>query len=128
MESKLARVCMARVATFALLIEPVWNRNRQRLNGMSGLLRLLIEPVWNRNVLSRLLPLFSDNLLIEPVWNRNRNSSLWECPLFLPFNRTSMESKRPDSAKWSRCRCLLIEPVWNRNYRCNLGKSNRNYF
>ena len=36
----------------------------------------------------------------------------------IPFNRTSMESKRAQSlgSDTQRCR-LLIEPVWNRNKR-----------
>ena len=35
---------------YALLIEPVWNRNLIRYAHEMCLERLLIEPVWNRNL------------------------------------------------------------------------------
>ena len=76
-------------------------------------------------------------LLIEPVWNRNQPSPTITAVKTIPFNRTSMESKRRrcrhiygESRTFNRTsmeskqnyghghtgsRELLIEPVWNRN-------------
>ena len=79
------------------------------------------------------------SLLIEPVWNRNSHTGSRRLDGSHPFNRTSMESKRPSGAgyptnvltfnrtsmeskpKLRSCLCwdcsLLIEPVWNRNHQ-----------
>ena len=52
MESKRATLMLFRLASGSLLIEPVWNRNKDEENGdTEGVDTLLIEPVWNRNVL-----------------------------------------------------------------------------
>ena len=94
MESKLI-IDMLKMVNLGLqlLIEPVWNRNRNQRLLASGNGCLLIEPVWNRNRNQRLLASGNGCLLIEPVWNRN------------------IELMTPDQAK----KRLLIEPVWNRN-------------
>ena len=64
---------------------------------------LLIEPVWNRNQMQLTKATLPPVLLIEPVWNRNSRSELHERSRFCAFNRTSMESKHFGSARHNRC-------------------------
>ena len=53
--------------------------------------QLLIEPVWNRNE-DRIIPYKSALLLlIEPVWNRNFHVFNIRKPDIPTFNRTSLE-------------------------------------
>ena len=56
-----------------LLIEPLWNWNRRPLKPCDVVVALLIEPLWN--------------------WNNTRDRSSSPAPA--PFNRTTMELKRP---------------------------------
>ena len=76
---------------------------------------LLIEPVWNRNRQDLECFKFRRGLLIEPVWNRNTASRLYKAN-GLTFNRTSLESKQVIQPLRSSHITLLIEPVWNRNH------------
>ena len=99
-----------------LLIEPVWNQNftlgfmdkafasafnRTSLESklafglevVSEFFSLLIEPVWNQNSLNSFSSRPPNSLLIEPVWNQNFSLSTRRVLRFLPFNRTSLESK-----------------------------------
>ena len=58
----------------------------------------------------------TDILLIEPVWNRNHSDMAMDIEKGVSFNRTSMESKLPNSVVgFANGNNLLIEPVWNRN-------------
>ena len=55
---------------------------------------LLIEPVWNRNKYVVSVGKTKEHLLIKPVWNRNASIVPPFAFVSVPFNRTSMESKR----------------------------------
>ena len=65
------------------------------------IIRLLIEPVWNRNRESMSRLKNAASLLIEPVWNRNMSGLLSHHRLQVSFNRTSMESKLSSESLFS---------------------------
>ncbi len=100
-----------------LLIEPVWNRNTQRLTAKGE----REEPFNRTSMESKRGIILANHELEQATFNRtSMESKLRAFPTsgsrVTAFNRTSMESK----LRIERCATmvgeLLIEPVWNRNH------------
>ena len=97
-----------------LLIEPVWNRNR---NGRKTCDEYL--EAFNRTSMESKHTLRPNKTDTCFTFNRTSMESKHELPYQFvgvwAFNRTSMESKLPRPSILGQCPRLLIEPVWNRN-------------
>ena len=104
-----------RLRLVSVLIVPLWNWNRCKIDGKLKSKKVLIVPLWNWNEIKDILSENECLVLIVPLWNWNMSAISKIIKRSFCSNCTFMELKwRTSLTRCSRA-LVLIVPLWNWN-------------